>query len=144
MVVSLGINEHQYLCDEVKTDNASLYDSKWDLIMITWAALIVLQGVKGGYGEADDLPAIRVHLDILRNNNEPGPSLCSRLADRLETSIQDTQNDIDRSVRPEPADCHDAFGYDWSLFDASSLQGVNDFWNVTESDRQLGRNDYYS
>ncbi|KAE8554298.1 hypothetical protein EYB25_002836 [Talaromyces marneffei] len=33
--------------------------SNWDLIMITWAALIVVQGIEGGAGDPDDLTNIR-------------------------------------------------------------------------------------
>jgi hypothetical protein len=36
-------------------DDKSIW-SNWDLVMITWGALLVLQGVEGGVGEADGKP----------------------------------------------------------------------------------------
>ncbi|KAJ5679061.1 fungal transcriptional regulatory protein [Penicillium macrosclerotiorum] len=61
--------------------------SNWDLVMITWAALIVLQGVEGGVGEPDDITNIRVHLETLAATNEPRPNLRSILAMRLEEAM---------------------------------------------------------
>jgi hypothetical protein len=103
--------------------------------MITWAALVVLQAVKGGHGEEEDLPAIHVHLGFLKRGNEPAPSLRRTLADRLESRIQDLQRD----VRPPAAqfdlgETPDLLDYDWSLFNEASLQGVDDLWCTTGSD----------
>lgn len=106
------------------------------MIMITWAALIVLQAVKGGYGEEEDLPAIHVHLGFLKRGNEPAPSLRRMLADRLETRIQDVQQqrDVRPSVQFDLGETPDLLDYDWSLFNEASLQGVDDLWCTAGSD----------
>jgi hypothetical protein len=103
--------------------------------MITWAALIILQAVEGGFGESGDIQAIRVHLDLLRQNNEPTPSLHRRLADRLESKMQDVQKDIGSLVQSGTEECADILSYDWSLFDETSLQGVNDLWGAMGRDQ---------
>ena len=109
--------------------------------MITWAALIVLQAVKGGYGEDEDLPAIHVHLGFLKRGNEPAPSLRRMLADRLESLIQDVkqqqrqqQKDVRPSVQFDLGETPDLLDYDWSLFNEASLQGVDDLWGTAGSD----------
>jgi hypothetical protein len=104
------------------------------MIMITWAALIVLQAVKGGYGEEEDLPAIHVHLGFLKRGNEPAPSLRRKLADRLESRIHDVQRDTRPSVQFDLGETPDLLHYDWSLFNEASLQGVDDLWCTTGSD----------
>ncbi|KAH8714562.1 fungal transcriptional regulatory protein [Ilyonectria robusta] len=100
--------------------------SNWDLVMITWAALIVIQGVEGGNGEADDLGNIRIHLDFLRQTNEPKPSLHDKLATRLEQSLQGMQT-------PSPTALHDPMSlpvispdldYSWQIFNQASLDQV--------------------
>ncbi|KAH7120221.1 hypothetical protein B0J13DRAFT_512709 [Dactylonectria estremocensis] len=97
--------------------------SNWDLVMITWAALIVIQGVEGGNGEADDLRNIRIHLDFLRETNTPKPSLHDKLATRLEQSLQGMQT-------PSPTTLNDAMNipvispdldYSWQIFSQASL-----------------------
>ncbi|KAH7055701.1 hypothetical protein B0J12DRAFT_427502 [Macrophomina phaseolina] len=62
--------------------------SNWDLVMITWAALLVLQGMEDGTGESDDLRLIQSHLLTLQKTSQPPPSLRHQLASRLETDLQ--------------------------------------------------------
>ncbi|KAL2690486.1 hypothetical protein IWX47DRAFT_892004 [Phyllosticta citricarpa] len=62
--------------------------SNWDLVMITWAALLVLQGLEDGAGEPDDLHLIQCHLVTLRTTSQPPPSLRHQLAARLEGDLQ--------------------------------------------------------
>jgi len=104
------------------------------MIMITWAALIVLQAVKGGYGEEEDLPAIHVHLGFLKRGNEPAPSLRRKLADRLESRIQDVQKGIRPPVQFALGETPNLLDYDWSLFNEASLQGVDALWGTAGSD----------
>jgi len=51
------IEQHELLLSAQATLKLHLHDdsiwSNWDLVMITWAALIVVQGIEGGVGEAD-------------------------------------------------------------------------------------------
>ncbi|KAG5661746.1 hypothetical protein KAF25_003985 [Fusarium avenaceum] len=100
--------------------------SNWDLIMITWAALIVLQGIQGGVGELEDLGNIRTHLDILKQKNEPKPSLCDKLITRLEDSLQDVSTPDFSYVQPShPSVMDPAFDYSWQIFDQVNLQQFN-------------------
>ncbi|KAK8160883.1 hypothetical protein IWX90DRAFT_488309 [Phyllosticta citrichinensis] len=62
--------------------------SNWDLVMITWAALLVLQGLEDGAGEPDDLHLIQCHLVTLRTTSQPPPSLRHQLAARLQGDLQ--------------------------------------------------------
>ncbi|KAL2068773.1 hypothetical protein VTL71DRAFT_15111 [Oculimacula yallundae] len=71
--------------------------SNWDLVMITWAALLVLQGIEGGVGEPDDFVLIQAHLNMLQYTHQPSPSLRHRLASRLESSLQNMH-----TPRPAP------------------------------------------
>ncbi|KAK8212272.1 hypothetical protein IWZ01DRAFT_260487 [Phyllosticta capitalensis] len=62
--------------------------SNWDLALITWAALLVLQGLEDGAGESEDLHLIQCHLVTLRTTSQPPPSLRHQLAARLESDLQ--------------------------------------------------------
>jgi hypothetical protein len=121
---SITSNEQEELLQSARaTLKLHLHDdsiwSNWDLIIITWAALIVIQGIQGGAGEMDgksspsmpclfgclwyqdraitsansliDMRNIRIHLDMLKRKNEPEPkpSLCDKLIARLEDSLHD-------------------------------------------------------
>ncbi|KAK8048218.1 hypothetical protein PG994_009948 [Apiospora phragmitis] len=100
--------------------------SNWDFVMITWAALIVLQAVEGGAGELDDLTNIRIHLDMLRQTNEPRPSLRAMLVARLEQSLESVQTPSPTALRDPlqqpPLPLSPAFDYSWQIFDQASLQ----------------------
>ncbi|KAK8115273.1 hypothetical protein PG999_007342 [Apiospora kogelbergensis] len=79
--------------------------SNWDFVMITWAALIVLQAVEGGAGELDDLTNIRIHLDMLRRTNEPRPSLRDKLVSRLEHSLGQVATPSPTALRDPRSPC---------------------------------------
>ncbi|KAI7605627.1 hypothetical protein KC343_g13671, partial [Hortaea werneckii] len=99
--------------------------SNWDLIMITWAALIVLQGAQGGCIETGDIQAIRVHLDLLKQTGEPMPSLRHTLAEHLELKLQHVANDHTTARMLTTSDAADPFRDPWQLFDEASLDSLN-------------------
>ncbi|KAL6924017.1 hypothetical protein ACHAPO_006555 [Fusarium lateritium] len=99
--------------------------SNWDLIIITWAALIVLQGIQGGIGEIEDMTNIKLHLDILKQKNEPKPSLCDKLIARLEESLQEVSTPDFSYVQPAHSSVMDpSFDYTWQIFDQVNLQQI--------------------
>lgn len=78
------------------------------------------------YSLLSDLGNIRIHLDFLRQTNEPKPSLHDKLATRLEQSLQGMQT-------PSPTALHDAVSlpvispdldYSWQIFNQASLDQV--------------------
>ncbi|KAJ0415156.1 hypothetical protein BJY00DRAFT_305108 [Aspergillus carlsbadensis] len=98
--------------------------SNWDQIIITWAALIVLQGIEGGTGDPDDLTSIQIHLEMLKQMAGPNPSLRDILVARLESSLANAQmppanlpphayDDLTMMGSAEPS---------WQIFDQSSLE----------------------
>ncbi|EFX05176.1 hypothetical protein CMQ_1812 [Grosmannia clavigera kw1407] len=114
--------------------------SNWDLVMITWAALIVVQGVEGGVGEADDLRNIRVHLEMLNQMNVPKSKLCDRLIGRLEESLRgvNTPDMTVLAMQPQPQPSFlgpddtttgpspGSMDYSaWQIFDQASLQQIS-------------------
>ncbi|UNI22264.1 hypothetical protein JDV02_008167 [Purpureocillium takamizusanense] len=132
---SITLNEqHELLLSARATLKLHLHDksiwSNWDLVMITWAALIVIQGIEVGVGEPDDLASIRMHLDMLRETNEPKPSLRDKLASRLEQSLQTvntpsptTMNHMAQATAEAEFDCS------WQIFDHAIMEQVMDpFW----------------
>ncbi|OJJ02065.1 hypothetical protein ASPVEDRAFT_62226 [Aspergillus versicolor CBS 583.65] len=105
--------------------------SNWDQVIITWAALIIIQGIEGGSGEPDDLPSIRVHLQMLKRMTGPKPSLRDVLVARLESSLTTIQ------VRESASLPQNVYGnlammapmdQSWQLFDQSSLQQMYSDW----------------
>lgn len=93
--------------------------SNFDLVMITWAALIVIQGVDGGVGEPDDLENVRVHLGRLREAHEHNSNLHGALANRLETKLQGLSTpQMGDAMSFEP---DGTFDTSWYIFDQSSL-----------------------
>ncbi|KAN0090200.1 hypothetical protein V8E51_018779 [Hyaloscypha variabilis] len=95
--------------------------SNWDLVMITWAALLVLQGVEGGISESDDFIQIQSHLNMLTLTHQPSPSLRHRLASRLESALQNMH-----TPRPAPdpdpmLGINESFDNEWAIFDRESL-----------------------
>ncbi|KAL4728199.1 hypothetical protein ACLX1H_004940 [Fusarium chlamydosporum] len=100
--------------------------SNWDLIIITWAALIVLQGIQGGIGELEDMTNIKLHLDILKQKNEPKPSLCDKLISRLEESLQEVSTPDFSYIQPAHSSVMDpSFDYTWQIFDQVNLQQIH-------------------
>ncbi|KAL2811438.1 hypothetical protein BJX63DRAFT_276562 [Aspergillus granulosus] len=98
--------------------------SNWDQVIITWAALIVLQGIEGGRGEPDDLTNIQIHLKMLKQTAGPRPSLRDILVSRLESSLtsarvpsvnllQHAYDDLSMMGSTEQS---------WQIFDQNSLE----------------------
>jgi hypothetical protein len=124
--------------------------SNWDLIMITWAALIVVQGIEGGAGDPDgkfyrisslfskverndnnrsiDLTNIRIHLEMLKRMNKTKPSLCDKLINRLELSLTNVHTPASADFRQQQQNTYDdltmgaPMDLSWQIFDRSSLQ----------------------
>ncbi|RHZ53575.1 Zn(II)2Cys6 transcription factor domain-containing protein [Aspergillus thermomutatus] len=100
--------------------------SNWDQVMITWAALIVIQGIEGGAGDPEDLNNIRVHLQMLKQLTGPHPGLCDKLVARLEGSLANihTPGSADLQNAFENADpaMNPPLDQSWQIFDQSSLQ----------------------
>ncbi|KAL2851185.1 hypothetical protein BJY01DRAFT_232998 [Aspergillus pseudoustus] len=98
--------------------------SNWDQVIITWAALIVLQGIEGGTGDPDDLANIQIHLEMLKQMAGPKLSLRDILVNRLESSLASAQ--IPPANMPqhvyENLGMMGHTGQSWQLFDQSSLQ----------------------
>ncbi|KUJ15456.1 uncharacterized protein LY89DRAFT_113348 [Mollisia scopiformis] len=93
--------------------------SNWDLVMITWAALLVLQGIEGGVGESDDFILIQTHLNMLQTTHQPEPSLRHTLASRLESSLQNMH-----TPRPAPellSTSAQVYNNEWAIFDSNSI-----------------------
>jgi len=86
--------------------------------MITWSAILVLQGAEGGVGEPDDLVLVQGYLNMLQRTHRPAPSLHHTLANRLETWLQSM------STPPaiDPDLPHLVFDPSWSLFDQNSMR----------------------
>lgn len=96
--------------------------SNWDLVMITWAALLVLQGVEGGVGEPDDFILIQSHLNMLQLTHQPAPSLRHTLATRLESSLQNMHTPRPAPDPPlDPLNPQDMFDSSWAIFDQNSI-----------------------
>ncbi|KAJ5675622.1 hypothetical protein N7462_008519 [Penicillium macrosclerotiorum] len=71
----------------LRQDDASIW-SNWDLIMITWAAILLLRGVEDGITHQDDLHLIQTHLHSLERSYQSTASIHSVLSQRLESSMQ--------------------------------------------------------
>ncbi|KAM5343909.1 hypothetical protein ACJ41O_012446 [Fusarium nematophilum] len=94
--------------------------SNFDLVVITWAALIVIQGVEGGVGEPDDLENVNAHLTKLRESVAESSNVHGLLASRLEQKLQ--------SLHTPVMGNEDGFQFDgefdtsWFIFNQGSLQ----------------------
>ncbi|KAJ6781653.1 hypothetical protein PWT90_01403 [Aphanocladium album] len=125
--------QHELLVSARATLKLHLNDksiwSNWDLVMITWAALIVLQGVEAGAGEQDDFQNIRIHLELLRDTNEPKPCLREKLAARLEQQLDSLHTPSPSTAQQVPIDMSQGLDYSWQLFDHALIEQVMDpFW----------------
>ncbi|KAH7007230.1 hypothetical protein EDB80DRAFT_456041 [Ilyonectria destructans] len=92
--------------------------SNFDLIVITWAALIVMQGVEGGVGEPDDLENVRVHLAGL--HEKQNSSLHELLAGCLDQKLQALSTPIFGDDGGFHLD--GSLDRSWYIFNQSSLQ----------------------
>ncbi|KAF6835736.1 C6 finger domain-containing protein [Colletotrichum musicola] len=102
--------------------------SNWDLVMITWAAMIVLQGVDGGVGEPDDLENVGVHLQKLKEMHEPKPSLRGILAARLEQKLQGLHTPASGDAEVFEQEIRN-LDNSWYIFDQASLQAGFELWS---------------
>ncbi|KAJ6436912.1 fungal transcriptional regulatory protein [Purpureocillium lavendulum] len=133
---SITLNEqYELLLSARATLKLSLHDksiwSNWDIIMITWAALIVTQGIEVGVGEPDDLASIRMHLDMLRESNEPKTSFRDKLASRLEQSLQTVNTPSPAAMgHMTQAAAETEFDCSWQIFDQAIMeQAMDPFWS---------------
>ncbi|RDW79782.1 hypothetical protein BP6252_04420 [Coleophoma cylindrospora] len=113
---------------KLQMDDRSIW-ANWDFVMITWAALLVLQGIEGGVGEDDDLPMVQDLLNTLRTTQEPATGLRNQLANKLEATFQSlhTPPPISPAIMPIPM----SDGLSWSIFDEMSLQfAYPDQWPI--------------
>ncbi|KAJ2973654.1 hypothetical protein NQ176_g6481 [Zarea fungicola] len=104
--------------------------ANWDLVMITWAALVLLQGVKAGVGEPDDVQNIQAHINLLRESNLGEPCLRGKLATRLEQQFNSLH---DSSLLEGPqqvvVNMNQNLNESWRLVDgALHEQVVNSYW----------------
>lgn len=97
-----------------------------DVQMITWAAILILQGAEGGVGEHEgksnksflsrviltnsDLSLVQKHLDKLQATKRPAPSIHHMLASRIETWLQNF------SVTPTATLVQPELDMSWSIF----------------------------
>ncbi|KAK6212129.1 hypothetical protein QIS74_10083 [Colletotrichum tabaci] len=102
--------------------------SNWDLVMITWAALIVLQGVDGGVGEPDDLENVNIHLQKLKEMHEPKPSLRGILASRLDQKLQGLHTPASGDAEGFEQEIRN-LDNSWYIFDQASLQAGYNLWS---------------
>ncbi|KAM3553420.1 hypothetical protein MY1884_006682 [Beauveria asiatica] len=125
--------QHELLVSARATLKLHLNDksiwSNWDLVMITWAALIVLQGVEAGAGEQDDFQNIRIHMELLRDTNEPKPCLREKLAALLEQQLDTLGTPSPSTTAQVSLDMGQGLDYSWQLFDPAIIEQVMDpFW----------------
>ncbi|KAJ4295640.1 hypothetical protein N0V90_007653 [Kalmusia sp. IMI 367209] len=120
--------QHELLLSARATIRLRLQDdtiwSNWDLVMITWAALILLQGMEGNAGESNDLNTIRVHLDKLKQMNDPKTLLHTKLIARLDGNLQKVNTPDANVIHHQDLT---ALNVDssWHIFDQASLEQMN-------------------
>ena len=114
--------------------------------MITWGALLVLQGVVEGVGMQEgkiiatiayqkitdlapsDLSLVQGHLNTLRSTHQPEPSLRHRLANRLESAMQNMHTPpSDLQEFPTSLENSD-LDSSWAIFDRNNLRLASPSW----------------
>ncbi|PWY93607.1 hypothetical protein BO94DRAFT_347320 [Aspergillus sclerotioniger CBS 115572] len=109
----------------LRLDDASIW-SNWDLIMVTFAAMLLLRGIEDGMSHQDDLLLIEKHIDGLKRDHPSIPSIHNILANRLESGLQSmhTPQEIgsDFAIPGPGAD------YSWAIFDQEILSLANPPW----------------
>ncbi|KAH6666397.1 hypothetical protein B0J14DRAFT_202146 [Halenospora varia] len=103
---------------KMQRDDKSIW-SNWDFVMVTWAALLVLQGVEGGVGEPDDFPLVQDLLNTLRAPHQPETYFRNQIANQLEASFQNISSPIEQNGYVA---INDQDHLTWSIFDEMSLQ----------------------
>ncbi|KAJ5532311.1 hypothetical protein N7494_008863 [Penicillium frequentans] len=114
----------------LRQDDASIW-SNWDLIMITWAAILLLRGVEDGITHQDDLHLIQSHLQSLERSSQTTVSIHTVLSQRLESSMQAMHTPPDTSstlVFPGPG-ADDS----WTIFDHEIMSLANPPWLFEDS-----------
>ncbi|KAE8134275.1 hypothetical protein BDV38DRAFT_163199 [Aspergillus pseudotamarii] len=109
----------------LRQDDASIW-SNWDLIMITWAAMLLLRGVEDGMICQDDLCLIQTHISSLERSDPSVPSIHGVLADRIQSSMQSMHTTPDMSHElsfPPPNVDHS-----WTIFDQEIMALANPSW----------------
>ncbi|KAE8147696.1 hypothetical protein BDV25DRAFT_29110 [Aspergillus avenaceus] len=109
----------------LRQDDSSIW-SNWDLVMITWAAMLLLRGVEDGMTHSDDLGLIQSHLCSLKRSNPSVPSIHGVLADRLQSGMQSMHTPPDMSHElsfPQPN-----MDYSWTIFDQEIMSLANPPW----------------
>ncbi|KAH7311447.1 hypothetical protein B0I35DRAFT_438100 [Stachybotrys elegans] len=94
--------------------------ANFDLVIITWAALIVIQGVEGGVGEPDDLENVTAHLLKLRQVPGHNFNIHGNLATRLEQRVQALHTPVMGGATTVETDSD--FDPTWFIFNQTSLQ----------------------
>ncbi|KAJ6175775.1 hypothetical protein N7485_002689 [Penicillium canescens] len=113
----------------LRQDDASIW-SNWDLIMITWAAILLLRGVEDGMTHQDDLHLIQSHLRSLERTKQSAASIHTVLFRRLESSMQ---------AMHTPPDTSEALAFpgpsadeSWTIFDQEIMSLANPSWLFDE------------
>ncbi|KAB8074849.1 hypothetical protein BDV29DRAFT_116141 [Aspergillus leporis] len=109
----------------LRQDDASIW-SNWDLIMITWAAMLLLRGVEDGMTHQDDLGIIQTHLSSLKRSDLSVPSIHGVLADRLQSGMQSMHTPPD--MGPELSFPPPNMDYSWTIFDQEIMSLANPPW----------------
>ncbi|KAJ5788332.1 hypothetical protein N7457_003322 [Penicillium paradoxum] len=134
----------------LRQDDASIW-SNWDLVMITWAAVLLLQGVEDGithqHGKANsnpkgqrnelllmsnlDLHLIQTHLQSLERRSQSATSIHAVLSHHLESNMEAMHTPPDTSLAlafPGPR-ADDS----WTIFDQEIMSLANPPWLFEES-----------
>ncbi|KAJ5403851.1 hypothetical protein N7509_003722 [Penicillium cosmopolitanum] len=114
----------------LRQDDASIW-SNWDLIMITWAAILLLRGVEDGMTHQDDLHLIQAHLRSLERSHQSSESVHTVLSQRLESSMQamHTPPDTTSALAFPVANADDS----WAIFDQEIMSLANPPWLFQDS-----------
>ncbi|KAJ6161387.1 hypothetical protein N7470_004783 [Penicillium chermesinum] len=114
----------------LREDDASIW-SNWDLIMITWAAVLLLRGIEDGMTHQDDLHLIRGHLQSLERSHPSTASIHTVLFQRLDSSMQSmhTPPGTNAEVMLPGPDADDS----WTIFDQEIMALANPPWLYEEA-----------
>ncbi|PYH47406.1 fungal specific transcription factor domain-containing protein [Aspergillus saccharolyticus JOP 1030-1] len=121
----------------LRLDDSSIW-SNWDMIMITFAAMLLLRGIEDGMSHPDDRHLIEKHITRLKPRHPSIPSIHHVLAERLESNLQamHTPPEIGSSLNfPCPAEAAAAeqavtaaADFSWAIFDQEILSLANPPW----------------
>ncbi|RAK80643.1 Zn(II)2Cys6 transcription factor [Aspergillus fijiensis CBS 313.89] len=112
----------------LRLDDSSIW-SNWDLIMITFAAMLLLRGIEDGMSHPDDRYLIEKHIAKLNSSHPSIPSIHHVLAERLESNLQamHTPPEVALNVGFPPPES-EAGDYSWAIFDQEILSLANPPW----------------